>query len=122
MTKPAHGEVWMVQFAEPDDASDGKLPALVVSCDAFNSLNPTTVVVAPMVQRGFDLPCRIPVNGAGLKLDGQWRVACDLIRAVQADRLKENFGQVGHPTLEQAETAIAYLLGLKPKTAPRRGW
>jgi mRNA-degrading endonuclease toxin of MazEF toxin-antitoxin module len=114
--KVKRGEIWLANLKDDDD-----FPVIVISADDYNMLEPSTVLVLPVFSTGSGLPSRIQIQGAGVNLDAPAFAACDQIRSIKRDRLKQAVGMVAEDTLKDAERALTRLIGLKPMPQPR-GW
>jgi len=86
-------QVWLVQL----DPTQGKeinktRPCIVISPDEMAALS--TVLVAPMTTKGFDLPCRVEC----VFDDKNGLILLDQIRAVDKQRLIKKLGVVDEET------------------------
>ena len=88
MVKTIHRfEVWWVNL-EPTKGSEIRKmrPCVIISPDELSALK--TVIVAPMISRGFEFPSRISCEFA----KKQALILLDQMRAIDKDRLLEKMG------------------------------
>lgn len=89
------GDIWLVNL-DPTVGSEiqKSRPCVVVSPAELNDTL-RTVIVAPMISKGFAAPFRVPVTHAGTK--GQ--IVLDQLRTVDKLRLVKKLGAVPAKTL-----------------------
>ncbi len=86
-------DVWLVDLNPAKGREINKSrPYIVISPDEMSALS--TVLLAPMITRGFDYPCRITCKSKGKK----GLVLLDQIRAVDRSRLIKRLGAIGGKT------------------------
>lgn len=92
------GEIWLVNL-DPTIGSEIKKsrPCVVVSPAELND-HLKTVIVAPMISKGFTAPFRVPVTHAGKK----GLILLDQVRTVDKVRLAKRLGAVSAKTLSGA--------------------
>ena len=92
MAKIARFEVWLVTLNPTRGREINKTrPCVVVSPNEMAALS--TVLVAPMTTKGFNLPCRIQCEFNGK----QGLILLDQLRAVDKTRLIKKLGVISNP-------------------------
>jgi mRNA interferase MazF len=104
MTSVARFQVWLVSINPTKGKEINKpRPCVVISPNEMAALS--TVLVAPMTTKGFDLPCRIECkfkNKSGL-------ILLDQIRAVDKTRLVKELGLIDEDTQIELLNALQEL-------------
>jgi mRNA interferase MazF len=104
MTSVARFQVWLVSINPTKGKEINKpRPCVVISPNEMAALS--TVLVAPMTTKGFDLPCRIECkfkNKSGL-------ILLDQIRAVDKTRLVKELGLIDEGTQIELSNALQEL-------------
>jgi len=86
-------QVWLVSLNPTKGREINKTrPCVVISPNEMAALS--TVLVAPMTTRGFDIPCRIECDFKGKK----GLILLDQIRAVDKSRLVKKLGSIDKNT------------------------
>ncbi len=86
-------DIWLVDLDPTKGREINKTrPCVVISPDEFSVLS--TVLMAPMTTKGFDLPCRITCKFQGKN----GLILLDQIRAVDKSRLVKKIGAVSAKT------------------------
>lgn len=95
MVKPTiqRFEVWLVELNPTKGREINKTrPCVVISPNEMNVLS--TVLVAPMTTKGFDMPCRLACEFKGKT----GLILLDHIRAVDKQRLVKKLGEIDEMT------------------------
>jgi mRNA interferase MazF len=104
MTSVARFQVWLVSINPTKGKEINKpRPCVVISPNEMAALS--TVLVAPMTTKGFDLPCRIECkfkNKSGL-------ILLDQIRAVDKTRFVKELGLIDEDTQIELLNALQEL-------------
>ena len=92
------GEIWLVNL-DPTVGSEIKKsrPCVVISPPELHD-HLKTVIVAPMISKGFSAPFRVPLTHAGTK----GLILLDQVRTVDKQRLAKRMGAVSAKTLSAA--------------------
>ena len=86
-------EIWLVDLNPTKGREINKTrPCVVLSPNEMSALS--TVLMAPMTTKGFDLPCRIACKFKGKK----GLILLDQIRAIDKSRLVKKLGIVSSKT------------------------
>lgn len=86
-------EVWLVELNPTKGREISKTrPCVVISPNELSALS--TVLMAPMTTKGFELPCRVKCQFKGKK----GLIVLDQIRAVDKSRLIKNLGMISSKT------------------------
>jgi mRNA interferase MazF len=103
------GEVWWVDFEDPDDGEMRRMrPAVVISADALNRAR-HSVVVVPLVSGAVARPpLVIATPSAGARL----AAVCDQARAIDKARLTHTAGQLSSVDLRAVEDGLRRILDL----------
>ena len=93
MQSVARFQIWLVSLNPTKGREINKTrPCVVISPNEMLALS--TVLVAPMTSKGFDLPCRVPIHFQ----QKQGLILLDQIRAVDKSRLVKYLGQLDQAT------------------------
>ena len=113
MSRPARGEVWLVDL-DPVRGHEqaGRRPALVVSVDALNQSAAELAIVLPMTSRRKNVRSHVPVEPPEAGLDRTSYVKCEDVRSVSTTRLDRRLGVAGPETLKSVEDRLRLLMGL----------
>ena len=93
MVKVRRFDIWLVGLNPTKGREiNNTRPCVVISPNEMSALS--TVLMAPMTTKGFDLPCRIACNFKGKK----GLILLDQIRAIDKSRLVKKLGIVSNKT------------------------
>ena len=110
---PRRGEVWLVDFGEPDGREQaGIRPAVVVSADALNEGPAGVVVIVPVTSTRRDLPSHVEIEPGESGLDHPSYAKCEDVKSVSERRLIDRLGVVGPEPLFGIERVLRYLFEL----------
>jgi mRNA interferase MazF len=110
---PNRWDIFRVDFGRPTGHEPGKeRPALVISYDALNWNTPFVTVCPITSTRRSAYACEVPVPmGEGLDRDSIIQV--QLIRTIDARRLRDQIGRLRDPVIqEKVQQSLLTLLGL----------
>jgi mRNA interferase MazF len=105
---PRRGEVWLVDFGCPGDATSSGHGAVVVSADAFNESRPGVALAVPLTLRRWELPSHIEVAPGPSGLEAVAYAKCEELRSVPEGCLVSRWGAISDENL----TAITRVLGM----------
>ena len=93
MPKVSRFQVWLVQLDPTQGSEINKTrPCVVISPNELSALS--TVLMAPMTNRGFEFPCRVACSFK----EKQGLILLDQIRAVDKMRLVSKLGVIDEAT------------------------
>jgi mRNA interferase MazF len=113
--RPLRGEIWWATL-DPVIGSEqaGRRPALIVSSNHFQRIQPRLVMVLPMTRTTRRFPFHLEVLPEETGLQGPGVIMCDQIRTVSTRRLLNTSpaGRVSPETLREVEELIRAVLDL----------
>jgi mRNA interferase MazF len=110
------GEIWWAELGMPYGSEIGyNLPVLIVQDDAFNESKIRTIVVLPLTTniRLLDAPGNILIKKKESKLKDDSVAIVAQLYAIDKSRLTEKTAKIHKETMEQVETGMKLVLGMK---------
>ena len=110
------GEIWRAEFGIPYGSEVGfARPVLIVQDDSFNESRIKTVVVLPLTTnvRLADAPGNVLLRKKEAKLIEDSVIMVAQLYAIDRSRFKEKISKVTKEIMEQVETGMKLVLGIK---------
>jgi len=110
------GEIWQAEFGPPYGSEIGySRPVLIVQDDSFNESRIRTVIVVPLTTnlRLLDAPGNVLLRKKESKLGHDSAIVVAQLYAVDRGRFRERISKVTKETMEQVETGLKLVLGMK---------
>jgi mRNA interferase MazF len=113
MTRPARGDVWLVDLNPTRGREQaGRRPALVVSEDLFNAGPAGLIIVLPITSTIRSIPSHVRVKPPEGGLRNESAILCDAVRSVSVQCLSTRWGTVAPATMGRVEDVLRILLRL----------
>jgi mRNA interferase MazF len=113
--RPSRGEIWWATL-DPVTGSEqaGRRPALIISSNHFQRIQPRLVMVLPMTRAIRHFPFHIEVSPEETGLQRSGVIMCDQIRTISTRRLlgTSPAGRISPETLREVEDLIRAVLEL----------
>lgn len=112
-SRPARGEIWMVEFGMPvGHEQGGRRPAIVVSGRALNGAPSRLVTVVPLTTRDRGIRSHVRLDPGATGLGRVSFVRTDQHRVVSQNRLERMLGTADAATLAAIEPWLRIFLEL----------
>lgn len=116
MNTAEKGQVWLVEFPEPEDVvgreQAGTRPSLILSTYEFNSNDLDLVIVIPITATPRPFPSHVPLKPpeAGVRKD--CFIMCEQVKSISNKRLVKQFGTVSSVTVDKVEEIVGNILSI----------
>jgi len=110
------GEIWWADFGIPYGSEAGfTRPVLIVQDDTFNVSRIKTIVVLPLTTNLLllDAPGNVLIRKKESKLINDSVIVVTQLYAIDRSRFKEKISKVPKETMEQVETGMKLVLGMR---------
>ena len=110
------GELWWADFGVPFGSEPGfTRPVLIVQDDTFNRSGIRTIVILPLTtnMRLLDTPGNVLIRKKESKLINDSVIIAAQLYAIDRGRLKEKIAKAPKETMQQVETGIQLVLGMR---------
>jgi len=110
------GEIWWADFGIPFGSEPGfRRPVIIIQDDAFNRSKINTVIVIPITTNMLleEAPGNVVLEKEVSKLSKESVIVVSQVAVVDKKRLVEKVSKVSKGIMEEIETGISLVLGIK---------